>query len=74
VQSLYASRNWKFPPFAPYDHDIDVIFRWTDLEKNKRSTVKERLARMSEYYDIYSQSAAEMSQFVSQESDGKLVL
>jgi hypothetical protein len=74
VQSLYAARNWKFPPFAPYNHDIDVIFRWTDLEKNKRSTVKERLARMSEHFDIYIQSAAEMSQFVSQESDGKLVL
>jgi hypothetical protein len=74
VSSLYASRTWNFPPFAPYDHDIDVIFRWTDLEKNKRSTVKDRLEKMSEHFDIYTQPAAAMSQFVSQESGGKLAL
>jgi hypothetical protein len=74
VESLYASRPWKFPLFAPYDHNIDVIFRWTDLEKNKRSTVKERLERMSEHFDIYQQPAAAMSYFVSQESGRKLVL
>lgn len=74
VDEIYAKRRWKFPPFAPYDHDIDVIFRWTDLEKNSRRTVQERLTRMSEYYDIYTQPAAEMSSFVCSESGGKLSL
>jgi hypothetical protein len=71
---ILSSRKWKFPPFAPYDHDIDTVFRWTDLEKNSRSVVKQRLSRMSEHFDIYEQPASAMSQFVSLESGGKLAL
>jgi hypothetical protein len=71
---IYSSRNWKFPQFAPYDHNIDTIFRWTDLEKNTRTVVGQRLNRMSEHFDIYKQPAAEMSNFVSLESGGKLAL
>jgi len=74
VDEIYAKRNWKFPRFAEYDHDIDVVFRWTDLEKNTRTVVRERLARMAEHFDIYTQSAAEMSSFVCSESAGKLSL
>jgi len=71
---LYATRTWKFPPFAGYDHDIDVVFRWTDLEKNSRSIVAKRLTQLTEFFDIYKQPASAMSKFVSLESGGKLAL
>lgn len=74
VDSLYAKRSWKFPQFAKYDHDIDVVFQWTDLEKNTRGTVKKRLERLAEHFDIYEQPASAMSSFVCLESDGKLSL
>ena len=74
VDSIYSRKPWKFPPFAAYDHDIDVVFRWTDLEKNKRSEVKQRLNRLAEHFDTYSQPARDMSEFVSLESGGKLAL
>ena len=74
VDALYTKRLWKFPPFASYDHNIDVVFRWTDLEKNSRGTVKKRLERLTEHFDIYKQPAAAMSNFVCLESEGKLSL
>lgn len=74
VDEIYAKRQWKFPPFAPYNHDVDVIFRWTDLEKHPRHIVRSRLARMAEYFDIYHEPALAMSSFVCSESGGKLEL
>lgn len=74
AEEIFRKKKWKFPKFAEYDHDLDVVFRWTDLEKHTRKQVKERLDRLSEHFDIYTQPAADLSSFVCQESGGKLSL
>ena len=74
AQSIYDRQEWKFPAFAKYDHNLDVVFRWTDLEKHKRSEIKSRLDRLSEHFDIYSQPAADLAPFVVTESGGELSL
>lgn len=74
AQSVYDRQTWKFPAFAEYDHNLDVVFRWTDLEKNNRTTIKSRLDRLSEHFDVYTQPAADLAPFVVKESGGALEL
>ena len=74
AQSVYERQTWKFPAFAEYDHNLDVVFRWTDLEKNNRTTIKSRLDRLAEHFDIYRQPAVDLAPFVIKESGGALEL
>lgn len=44
--SFFSKRHWKFPKFRKYIHEMDLVWRKTNLSKNSRRTVKKNISQL----------------------------
>ena len=57
---LFKSQPWTFPPFQPYDHDMELGYQYTNFDKNTRKTVEARLGELSKHLDLETCSARDV--------------
>lgn len=74
-QDIYNSvPAWKFPPFQPYNHAMEVGYQWTNFDKNSRKVAEARIADLAAKFDIYECKAEEIAPYIVSQSDGALAL
>lgn len=74
-QEIYDSfPEWKFPPFQPYNHAMEVGYSWTNFDKNSRKTAETRIGDLASRFDIYKCEAKEIAPYIVSQSAGELAL
>lgn len=73
VAELMEVCECNFPKFAPYDHNMELGYLYTNFDKNPRRVAVERIAKLRDRLDIDSCSAAEVVAEINQ-IEGKLDL
>jgi hypothetical protein len=74
-QEIYNSFNgWKFPPFQPYNHAMEIGYSWTNFDKNSRKVAESRIKDLARQFDIYNCSADDVAPYIVSQSDGALAL
>ena len=56
---LTRTFKYKFPPFQPYNHDMEIGYQFTNFDKLPRKIASERISQLSQYLDIEICTAAE---------------
>jgi hypothetical protein len=74
LEELKGSKNWTFPSFLPYNHAQEVGYQWTNFDKNSRKVVTQRIAELSEHFDIYNCKAEDIAPFIVERSGRTLSL
>lgn len=57
---LLASRDWNFPKMTKWNEDLQSMWEYTNLDKNKRGVVKERLKELLNENKIDRQNLGSM--------------
>lgn len=66
VAELLSVRNYEFPEFAPYDHNMELGYSYTNFDKNPRRVAVERIVKLRDRLDIDTCSAAEVVAVINQ--------
>lgn len=68
VNQLLSTYTFQFPPFMPYNHDMEVGYQYTNFDKNSRKVVKERLGSLAEHLNLYTCKAEEVVKCIRENS------
>lgn len=68
VEELLRAYPYKFPEFAPYNHDMEEGYGYTNFDKLSRKTVTERLALMRATLNLEECSAKEVVEWIKENS------
>lgn len=59
VEELLGAYKYEFPEFAPYDHDMEVGYEFTNFDKHSRAIATKRIEALREIIDVDNCSAKE---------------
>lgn len=59
VSQLLSAYNYDFPSFVPYNHAMEIGYRYTNFDKLSRKIVTERIGALRQEVDIENCSAEE---------------
>ena len=66
--------GWKFPPFQPFNHAMEVGYQWTNFDKNPRKVATDRINELREHFDLENCTAKEIAPWIVSRSEGTLSL
>jgi hypothetical protein len=64
VPELLQQHNYKFPPFVPYNHAMEIGYQYTNFDKHSRKTVEKRLTAMRRDLNLESCRATEVTSWI----------
>lgn len=64
LDELLAGGNHEFPPFRPYNHDMETGYQYTNFDKHPRKVVAARLEAMRKDLDLERCSATDVARWV----------
>jgi hypothetical protein len=66
LSELLSAHPYKFPQFAPYNHDMEICYRYTEFGSRSRKIPEARLSRLSKQLNLNNCTARELTQAIKQ--------
>lgn len=66
VNQLMSTYAFRFPPFLPYNHDMEVGYQYTNFDKNSRKVVSQRLEALKKTLDLDTCKASEVASWIKE--------